>query len=413
MRLNDIPPWPIYSQAAAEAVRHLVARGETFDYSGTSRPVRDLEEGFSALHGGMFALSFNSGTSALFAAFAGLGIGPGDEVIVPNFTFLASMTPLLWLGAVPVLVDSDPAEPSISVRAVEEAVTARTRAVVVTHLFGNPVDIRPLSDLSRRLGLRLIEDCSHAHASMVGSDHVGTFGDAAIYSIGAGKVVSGGHGGILVTSQVDVRDIALLTGHFKPRARTDLLTEDLRRFAEIALGGNLRISPLSATLALDHLHSLHDLSRCRRANAEILDEGLQNVLTPVRTTGERQNQTFYDLVYSLPTGWSAIHRDELIRRLVATGVPVTAPSTRPLNRVLRAMDSGPIDLPSQPLIERLRDVARHAPGDEALPLSVGQHDRMISFPAGQLYSTDTSAAHEIVMALRPIVEQFVAETTAS
>lgn len=408
MDIDDVAPWPVYSAEAKQRVADLVGSGNVFDYAGW-KPVVDLEREFADLHDGAHAITFNSGTSALFAAFAALGIAEGDEVIVPNLTFLASMTPLLWLGANPILVDSGSDDPSIDAVAVERAVTPRTRAVVVTHLFGNPVDVMAVADVSRRHGLRLVEDCSHAHASHVDGRHVGTFGDAAIYSLGSSKMVSGGHGGVLITPDATTRDLAVLTGHFKPRTRTDILTTDLRRYAEVALGGNLRMSPLAAVLALDHLKTLDVRANERCRNVEVLDAGLGGLLEPVRAPAPRVNRTHFDIVYRLPAGTTVSDRARLIDHLAAVGVPVAAPSTRPLSRALAAIRAAEHRDRPAGLLERLRSLARSAPTDSQVAHSVAQHDLMLSFPAGRLYQADTSVAEGLVHRARPVIERFLGD----
>ena len=405
MSASDGATWPIYSAVAEQRVADLVRSGRVFDYSG-SAPVTELEDGFAKLHDFAYAVSFNSGTSALFAAFAALGIGAGDEVLVPNLTFLASASPLLWLDATSVLVDSEPFEPSIGLAAIQNAITPRTRAVVVTHLFGNPADIVAIRDLCSSRRVALIEDCSHAHASFHGSQHVGTFGDAAIYSIGSSKMISGGHGGLLVTRDPTIRDLAVLIGHFKPRTRTDLLSEELRRYAEFALGGNLRLSPVAAALALDHLNNIEQLSTDRQTNVDILDSAFRGPLEPVRTNPPRVNATHFDVVYRLPDHLPRTARDDLVHRLRVAGVAAAPPSTRPLNRVLNAIaDAGPADFGSRHL-RRLKEFAEAAPQDADLPFSVGQHDRMISLPAARLYRRDGAAAQDIVRRATPVLRSF-------
>ncbi|WP_199421590.1 DegT/DnrJ/EryC1/StrS family aminotransferase [Actinotalea solisilvae] len=392
MDISTVRPWPVYSQAAADELAGLATAGTVYDYAGAG-PVDQFEREFSALHGGRHAVSFNSGTSALFAALCALGVRAGDEVIVPNLTFLASASPALWLGAVPVLVDSCVAEPSVSPRSVRQALTPRTKAVVVTHLFGNPVDVSAVAAVCSEHRVALVEDCSHAHASDVAGAHVGTFGDAAIYSIGAGKVISGGHGGVMITADEAVRDLALLIGHFKPRTRTDVRTEDLRRYAEFALGGNLRLSPMAAVLAMDHLCSLDAISRARCHNVDVLDDHLAGLLEPVRSPEPRHNRTHFDVVYRLPEEVPTEARDALVGRLQRAHVPVTPPATRPLNRVLRAIPPEPaVD---NDLVRRLASTAAAAPPDEALPHSTSAHDRMISFPARLLHHRDAEVAHEL------------------
>lgn len=393
MRISTIPPWPVYSPEAASAVARLVADGDVYDYAGKG-PVKELEQHFSRLHGGLHVVSFNSGTSALYAALVALGVTHGDEVIVPNLTFLASASPALWLGARPVLVDSSEDDASVDPRAIARAITSRTKVVVVTHLFGNPVDIDAIVEVCAAHNVRLLEDCSHAHASSVGDRHVGTFGDAAIYSIGAGKLVSGGHGGLLVAGDDRTRDLALMVGHFKPRTRTDLLSEGLRPGAEFALGGNLRVSPLAAILALDHLRTIDEVTKARCANVAVVDELLDGLLIPVRSSAPRLNRSHFDLVYTLPPDVATARRNDLLGALGAAGVPATVPSTRPLNRVVRSI-TPTFAKDKNLLVRRLGTFAVSAPGDDTLPHSTRLHDRMISFPANRLYEDDVTIAQEL------------------
>lgn len=402
----EIPPWPVYSTDVGVRISEMIAQGKVFDYAGAP-PVTELEQRFSELHNGAHAISLNSGTSALFSALVGLNVSTGDEVIVPNLTFLASGSPLLWLDAKLVLADSDPSEPSIGVDAIASAITPQTRAVVVTHLFGNPVDVGAISELCRSNKIKLIEDCSHAHASAVGTEHVGTFGDVAIYSIGGGKLVSGGHGGILITQDEVVRDVALLLSAFKPRTRRNLFTGGLQRYAEFALGGNLRLSPLAAALALDHLDQLTQLSRARQDNVDVLDEAFEGLLEPVRCPPPRRNGSHFDIVYRLPKQVGSEHRGRFLDELSAAGIPVTAPSTRPLNRVLRSILHPGAPTCDNAFLRRLDSFAADAPADELLPHSTQQHDRMISFPARQLYAADVQAARWIAQTARPVLARLI------
>jgi dTDP-4-amino-4,6-dideoxygalactose transaminase len=402
---NPDAAWPVYSPAAEQRVIDLIRNGQVFDYAGQA-PVTELEDEFSRLHDGAHAVSFNSGTSALFALLGALGLGEGDEVLVPNLTFLASASPLLWLGARPVLVDSHPEEPSIGPRAILSALSPRTKAVIVTHLFGNPVDALRIADICETRGIILIEDCSHAHASRIGQQHVGTFGDAAIYSIGAGKMVSGGHGGLLVTRNSVVRDIALLIGHFKPRTRVGLVNSDLHAYAEFALGGNLRLSPIAAALALDHLRDLQSLSRSRQANVDILAEGTDGLLELVLAPVPRMNGTYFDIVFRLPEAIPSITRDELLSALADIGVAAGAPSTRPLNRVLRSIAAAGQSR-ENPYLQRLVEFALSVPDDDGLPYSTTQHDRMISFPASLLFRADGAYATKLAREARPVIERII------
>lgn len=399
MRIQDVKRWPLYTPEGAAQVQSLVNAGRSFDYSGQD-PVLEIERRFSRIHDDAPAVTFNSGTSAIFAALAALGIGPGDEVIAPVFTFVASATPAFWTGATPVFADSERDDPSVSLDLIKKRTTDRTKAVIVTHVFGNPVDLHGISAFCRERRLALVEDCSHAHASQVDGKHVGTFGDAAIYSLGAAKLVSGGHGGILVTKDPAVHDRAMLVGHFKPRTRTDLLTEDLRAYAEVGLGGNLRMSPLSAALALDHLVRIDELSQARCANVRALDAAVADRLVPVHDVELVNNRTHYDVVYLLPDGVPAEARGQLVDSLLAAGVPVGPPSTRPLGRVLRkaARHASNPNL----LVDRLLSAANAVLPDSDTHANA-LHDRMISFPADRMHSTDTTPVSEMASTARKVI----------
>src|SRR5205085_1061784 len=122
-----------------------------------------------------------------------------------------------------IVCDSAKERPGVDAATIGQLLTPRTRAIADTHIFGHPVDMHSIGDLARREGILLIEDCSHAHASTFSGRHVRVFGDGAAYSLGASRMVSGGHGGMLTTPHSDVRDAAMLIAHFKPRTRTGLL----------------------------------------------------------------------------------------------------------------------------------------------------------------------------------------------
>jgi len=394
-------PWPVYTSDAERRVVELIRRGLTYDYAGAG-PVVELEQAFSELHEGLHTVSFNSGTSALFALYAALGIREGDEVIVPNLTFLATVSPLLWLGATPVLCDSAEDEPGVTAASIRRSLSPRTKAISVTHLFGLPLKMTEIASLAERENLLLVEDCSHAHASTIDGKSVGMHGDGAVYSIGSSKMVSGGHGGIMVTRHARVRDAALLIGHFKPRTRTDLLDPELRPHAEFALGGNLRLSPLAAALALDHVRCLDRLRTAKLANVSVLDEAVAGRLWPFAASGERVNGTHFDIVYALPPDQGAAERDRLIERLVAAGVPARAPATRPLNRVLRSIAHRPVNRQGA-LWDRLAAAAAGAPDDDHVTNSTRLHDRMVSFPSPLLYSQDATYAHVLAEAARSVL----------
>ena len=230
--------WPPIDAGDVVAVSALLARGE-ISYYGREGVVAELEDAFAAYHGVTHALTCSSGTAALHSAYFALGLEPGDEVIAPTFTFLSTVMPLFTLNAVPVLVDSEPYSGNIDPAAIEAAVTERTRAIVVVHLNGHPCDMAPIMAVARRRGLRVVEDCSHAHGAAYGNTLVGRFGDIAVWSLQGSKLVAAGQGGILLTDDTTLFERAVLFGHFRNRSFEDVHSAEYRPFATTATGSTI------------------------------------------------------------------------------------------------------------------------------------------------------------------------------
>jgi len=325
--------WPVYSAEAIEQVAELLRAGRSFDY-GYGPELQELERLFSESHEGRHSLSFNSATSALLAAYAALGIGSGDEVVVPSYSFLATASPLLLLEAIPVLADAGGDDGNVSVSSIQARTTARTRAVAVTHLFGHPCDLPSIAEFCDSSGVALIEDCSHAHGSTLGGRSVGTFGDASVYSLGSHKLVSGGMGGMLLTPHDELHDRACLIGHFKHRSALTVIDPALRELADFGLGANLRMAPTAAVLASSHMRMLDRLVMWKRRNAEALLAAFEN-LPGVRGTPRAPDASmgaWHDIVLAVDASECPIGRDALIDALRERGVKARVPSTRPLHR---------------------------------------------------------------------------------
>ncbi|RMI36239.1 DegT/DnrJ/EryC1/StrS family aminotransferase [Streptomyces triticirhizae] len=380
------PEWPVYSDQARERVARLVAEGRTFDY-GHGPELRRLEESMSRLTGQPHCLAVNSGTSALYAAYFALGIGPGDEVLVPSLTFLSTVTPLLLLGAVPVLCDAGDDRGNVTAETLARHITPRTRAVCVTHLWGHPVDMDPVVALAASHGLSLVEDCSHAHGSTYRGRPVGGFGDVSVFSLGGVKTVSGGMGGVLATRHRRLHELACLLSGFRQRSRASVRSRELRPFVETGLGGNLRMSPVACVLAQSHLDALDRLVAARADNFRRLEAALaaRPELAPLPTANGCDPGARYGFHLAL-TGRLAGRRDALVAELRAVGLAVRAPTTAPLHRE-PLFTSGPPDgwalHPGVHWPSVLRETAAPRPRAEAL------WDSWIALPATHLYEEDS------------------------
>ncbi len=375
--------WPEYDDEAVERATALIRAGRTFDYRHGPE-IQEIEELFAARHHGRHALALNSGTSALLAGYYALGIGPGDEVLVPTLGFLATASPLLLLGATPVLCDAGDATGSVTADTLRARITPRTRAIAVTHLFGHPCPMEEITALAAEHELPLLEDCSHAHGSTYRGRPVGTFGDLAVFSIGGLKMVSGGMGGILLTKDQRHYDLACLLSAFQQRSRLSVRDERLRLLADVGLGGNLRMSPVAAVLASSHARRLDELVAAKARNIGRLRDGLSHragvsapPVLPGRTMGG-----WYDAVISVDAGSAGFTRDQLIDALKAEGVRARIPNTAPLHRT--SLFSGAVPLPPRAGAEPSNFRYRA----EDLPYSAALHDSWVSLPATYFNTPD-------------------------
>ena len=255
-----------------------MAAGRTYA-SGPDELIDGFVERFTTgIAPGTYGIFHGSGTSALLAAYFGLGLSRGCEVLVPTNTFRATVTPLLLLGIRPVPCEADPETGCLDARDAERRITRRTEAIAVTHLWGHPADMDQVMRVARRHGLAVVEDASHAHGGIWGGRPVGSFGDVAVFSLGTKKMISGGMAGILVTRDRAIYERALILGQPKPSVEPQVLTPDLRAYVPSGWGANLRGSPLAAALAADHLRRLPETIRIKNANIASLGAAVRRHL---------------------------------------------------------------------------------------------------------------------------------------
>lgn len=219
---------------------------------------------------GLHCVAVNSGTSALHLALLAAGIGPGDEVIVPSFTFAATANAVALTGATPVFADIEPQYFCIDPDAVEALVTPRTRAIMPVHLYGHPAQAARLRSLSERYGLLLVEDAAQAHLASLDGTLVGTFAIAGCFSFYPTKNMTSGEGGMIVTADPDLaRRLRLLRNQ----------GQEVRYHNEV-VGLNNRMTDIHAAIGRVQLRKLHRWTRQRQENAAFLDSELRGVVTP-------------------------------------------------------------------------------------------------------------------------------------
>jgi dTDP-4-amino-4,6-dideoxygalactose transaminase len=286
-------------------------------------PIAEFERDFAARCSTKYALAMNSGTAALHSAYFAVGVKPGTEVIVPAYTFFASVAPVLQCGGTPVFCDIDERTLTADPDDVERRITPRTRAICVVHMWGNPARMDRFAEIARRHRVALIEDCSHAHGASYRGRPVGSWGDIGCFSLQGEKAVTGGEAGVAVTSDPTLFDTMLVLGHYgrlKHGQVADTFETD-----GLAFGLKYRPHLYAMVLACGSLSRLDELNRRRRRNYEILGAELESC-PAVRAVGTYPDATrggFLEFIVKYDPahagGWS---REQFIKAARAEGVPI-------------------------------------------------------------------------------------------
>lgn len=232
--------------------------------------VAEFESEFASLVADRHCIAVNSGTSALHLALLAFGIGPGDEVIVPSFTFAATPNSVALTGATPVFVDIEPRFFCMDPGAVDAAITPRTRAVMPVHLYGHPAAMPTLVEMCREKGIFIIEDASQAHGATLEGEPVGAWGDAGTFSFYATKNMTTGEGGLISVGDPQVaRGLRLLRNQGQER-----------RYENEIVGLNNRMTDIQAAIGRVQLQSLGEWTKSRQDNADFYSSNLRGVVVP-------------------------------------------------------------------------------------------------------------------------------------
>jgi perosamine synthetase len=207
--------------------------------------VQEFENRFAATVGRKHGIAVCNGSAALDASVAALGIGPGDEVIMPAFTIISCAAAIIRQGATPVLVDADPITWNMDVNQIETRITSKTRAIMVVHIYGLPTDMAPILLLADKHGLKIIEDAAEAHGQNYQNRPCGSFGDVSTFSFYPNKHVTTGEGGMILTDSEQLAE--------RCRSLRNLCFQPGKRFVHEELGWNFRMSNLQAALGVAQL----------------------------------------------------------------------------------------------------------------------------------------------------------------
>ena len=325
--------WPPKSKKKINSVVNYL-RNEKLNKYGFPDIVDKFERKFKKILGVKYALTTNSGTSALHASFFALNIKKGDEVIAPSLTFHATASPILKFSAKPIFCDCDPETGNISPEDIKKKITNKTRAIVVTHLCGHPCEMDEIIKIVKKNKLYLIEDCSHAHLSTYKKRKVGTFGDIGIFSMDKNKLLSVGEGGVLVTNSKRFFERALLITDFGPRLENTLSLKSNKIFKETGFGYKHRIHPIAAAIGFVELDNLKKYIKLRHKRLNFLSKKLTNIpgIRPPITKPYVNRGAFYSYrLFYIKEELNNLSIIKFIKALKSEGLNVRFAGNRPLH----------------------------------------------------------------------------------
>ena len=316
VRSTPYPAWPLADTRERELLLEVVDSGNWWSSQGTK--VKEFEAAWGAFHGTEPAIAVTNGTHTLELALMALGIGEGDEVIVPDWTFIATASAVLMVNAVPVIVDVDPETGCIDPDLVEAAIGPRTAAVIAVHVAGHPADMDRLTEICSRRSLVLIEDAAHAHGSTWRNQPVGTLGDAGSFSFQASKLMTAGEGGAIVSRRSDVLAAARSFGNCGRRPGEWF-------YAHYALGGNYRMTEWQGAVLLAQLERFPGQQQVRSANADFLNQALAEIpgVHPQHRDPRCTSQGNYCYIVRIDEGRFGAGRESTRLALGAEGIPLT------------------------------------------------------------------------------------------
>jgi dTDP-4-amino-4,6-dideoxygalactose transaminase len=318
IRKTPFPVWPQYDEHERQALVEVLESRIWWRTPGTH--TLHFEHEFAAYHHASHGVATTNGTAALEISLAALGVGPGDEVIVPDFTFVATASAVLFTGALPVLVDVTPDTYCIDPDLAEAAITDRTKVIIAVHMGGHPADLDRLLEIASRHGLRLLEDSAHAHGSEWKGRKVGAIGDIGTFSFQQSKLMTAGEGGIVVTNDDQLERLV--------RSIQDCgRMPDEWFYAHFVYGSNYRLSEWQGAILRQQLSRLDKQTAIRTRNVAYLNRELEAIegLTPqaldprCTCNGQYAYIFHYDKV-----AFANVPTERLVQALQAEGIPTQA-----------------------------------------------------------------------------------------
>jgi len=330
VRTEPFPPYPIITDREINAVNEVLKSRQLSTFHSSfigGKKVREFENNFAAYHAAKHGIAVNSGASALHVCVAAANIGPGDEVIVPPFTFTATATCVLMSNAIPVFADVDPETYNIDPKKIEEAITPRTKAIIPVHLLGNPANMDAIMKIANEYNLTVIEDCAQAPGAKYKNRLVGTMGNLSIFSFQETKNIMTGEGGMILTNDSQLAErCSMVRNHGE-----EIVFDKPRTYLSNMLGYNYRMTEMEAAIGVEQLKKLDEINDVRIRNSEFLIKKLSNLvcLKPQKLLPEAKH-VYHIFGMTLDEKEIGIPRSKFIEAVCAEGVQITTGYPIPL-----------------------------------------------------------------------------------
>ena len=280
-----------------------------------SESIKILEEKFAMFHDAKNCIAVNTGTNALWVALKAAGVASGDEVIIPPYTFIATVTAVLMAHATPVFVDVDENTFNIDPNLIESAITERTKVIIPVHIGGNPADMKSIISIADKHNIKIIEDAAQAHGAVWHGNKVGALGMGGIFSFQTSKNMSSGEGGAIISNDESFMD-ACYSYHNCGRVR------DGKWYEHYRLGSNLRMSAFNAAVLIPQIDSLNDGFHLREQNRRKIDTAISQMkgLLPMRNIKDTKSSNHIYICRYIDSEFSGIRRSVFFKAMQAEGV---------------------------------------------------------------------------------------------
>ncbi|MBI3665217.1 MAG: DegT/DnrJ/EryC1/StrS family aminotransferase, partial [Acidobacteria bacterium] len=326
VRTAPFPSWPLVKENDEKAWMEVLRKKAWHRYSGGVY-AKQFEETWAKTLGAKYCLAVANGTSALFTSLHALGIGPGDEVLVPPYTFVATVNTVLLVHALPIFVDTDPETFQMDARQIEAAITPRTRCILPVHLGGSAADLDTILAIGKKRNLPVLEDACQAHFGEWRHRKLSTLGDLGCFSFQVSKNLSSGEGGAILTSSEEMIERSI-SFHNNGRGKSK------SGFSYVRNGANLRMTEFQAALLLEQLTRVEEQSRIREQNAAYLTSMLREIpgISPARLYEGCTRNAYHLYMFRYDQQhFAGAPRAKFLKALAAEGIPSSG-GYSPLNK---------------------------------------------------------------------------------